>query len=109
MIRLEDISPMQSPIVPRDQPEGIGLSGALQRAADASDRDTAREEEARRQITEEEATQRTTRTILFDALYRAKRVNGDTGFDHADLAQVDAIEAEANRLFRRRRDRAGDA
>jgi hypothetical protein len=100
MIRTEDISPM----VPRDPPDGRGLSGALQRAAAGAEQDAARQ-----QLTEEEATQRTTRTILFDAMYRAKRVNGDTGFDHADLAQVDAIEAEANRLFRRRRDRAGDA
>lgn len=109
MIRTEDISPMTSPMVPRDPPDGRGLSGALQRAAAGAEQDAAREDAARQQLTEEEATQRTTRTILFDAMYRAKRVNGDTGFDHADLAQVDAIEAEANRLFRRRRDRAGDA
>ncbi|WP_100962604.1 hypothetical protein [Bosea sp. FBZP-16] len=97
-------------IVPREQPDSRGLSGALQRASEASDNDAeAQAETARQRASEEEATQRTTRTILFDAMYRAKRVNGDTGFDHADLAQVDAIEAEANRLFRRRRERVGDA
>lgn len=97
-------------IVPREQPDGGGLSGVLQRASDASDQDAeAQAETARQRASEEEATQRTTRTILFDAMYRAKRVNGDTGFDHADLSQVDAIEAEAARLGERRRGRPGDA
>ena len=109
MIRIEDVSPMTSPMVPRDPPDGRGLSGALQRADDAAGQDAAREQAARQKLSEEEATQRTTRTILFDAMYRAKRVNGDTGFDHADLDQVDAIEAEADRLSRRRRGRPGDA
>jgi hypothetical protein len=80
-----------------------GLSGALQRAsADAAQDDAQRGRE-------EEATQRITRTILFDAFYRAKRLNGDSGFDHADLDQLDAIEAEALRLGERRRGRPGDA
>lgn len=101
MIRTEDISPM----VPRGASEAAsgGLSGVLQRASRAADGDAAQSRAA------EESLVRATRITLLDAFFRAKQLNGDSGFDVDDLAQLDAVEGEAFRLGARRRARPGDA
>lgn len=96
--------------IPQDKSDDRGLSGAMERAAEGAAEDAAKADAVtQRRQTEEAALERTTRTILFDAFYRTKRLNGDAGFDMADLDQLDAIEAEALRIGARRRARPGDA
>lgn len=77
-----------------EEPEGfIGMRRAMSRAEAMAAEDEA---------ALDTVAERRTRIILFDALYRAKRENGDPDFDSADLSALDLLQGEAKRLTGRR-------
>jgi hypothetical protein len=95
-------------MVPREQPDDRGLSQAMARAERAEAEALNKENLVAAERTEEdERTERATRTLFIDALYRAKALNGDAAFDLADLDDLDTSERMALRLGRRRRVRWG--
>lgn len=106
MIRTEDISPM----VPRDPPDGRGLSGVLQRAGDGGEaEEELKRQQEKRHATDERRLVKATRALLLDAFYRAKVLNGDPALDLADVDNLDIVNGIAKAIGERRRDRARDA
>lgn len=88
-----------------EEPEGfIGLRGAMTRAEVK-----AAEDEASTALSANEAARESTRlahetrTILADAQYRAKLLNGDTSFDALDMADLDTLLGIADGMTQRRR------
>jgi hypothetical protein len=106
MIRTQEMAG----IVPREQPDGLGLSEAMTRAADGGEAEAElQRQEEKRRATDERRLNKATRVLMLDAFYRAKVLNGDTGFDLADLDNIDIVNGIAKAIGERRRGRPGDA
>lgn len=96
-------------IIPRDQPDNRGLGDVLDRAADGGPAEAElRRQEANREAAEEQRTVQATKTLFADALYRAKRLNGDAAFDMIDMADLESLLRLAGGITERRLARGGE-
>lgn len=87
----------------RDMAEGyVALRGAMSRAEVKAAEDEAALAVAR-PAADEARLAHETRTTLADAQFRAKLLNGDTGFDALDMADLDALLGIADGITQRRR------
>ena len=92
---------------------GINLSNFLLVSARSADGGPAEAElqrqEADRERAEERRTVQATKTLFVDALYRAKRLNGDAAFDMVDMADLESLLRLAGGITERRLSRGSDA
>lgn len=97
-------------MVPREQPDSRGLGEVLERAADGGPAEAElQRQEADRERAEERRTVQATKTLFVDALYRAKRLNGDAAFDMVDMADLESLLRLAGGITERRLSRGSDA
>lgn len=97
-------------MVPREQPDNRGLGEVLERAADGGPAEAElQRQEADRERAEERRTVQATKTLFVDALYRAKRLNGDVAFDMVDMADLESLLRLAGGITERRLSRGSDS